>query len=117
MNRSPYHRLLVTLIIVTTLFLNINFSFAQLTGTKNIPGDYATLTAAITALNTSGVGAGGVTLNVIAGNAQTAPSGGYTIGGAGSAILSGGAATSSTKQVTIQGNANTVTAFFHQTSG
>lgn len=45
------------------LFLCLSFlnrSFSQLTGTKNIPGDYATLQAAITALNTSGVGAGGV---------------------------------------------------------
>lgn len=37
-------------------------SMAQpLTGTKNIPGDYATIGAAVTALNTNGVGTGGVT--------------------------------------------------------
>ena len=46
-------------------------TFAQLTGIKNIPGDYATITAAVTALNTSGVGAGGVTFNVAAGYTET----------------------------------------------
>ena len=47
------------------------FSFAQLTGTKTIPGDYATIAAAITALNTSGVGAGGVIFNVAADYVET----------------------------------------------
>lgn len=48
---------------------------AQLTGIKTIPGTYATLTAAITDLNTQGVGAGGVTFNVASGYTQsiTAP--------------------------------------------
>jgi trimeric autotransporter adhesin len=46
--------------------------FGQLTGIKTIPGDYATISAAITALNTSGVGAGGVTFNVTAGYTETA---------------------------------------------
>lgn len=41
-------------------------SFSQLTGTKTIPGDYASIAAAISALNTSGVGAGGVTFDVAA---------------------------------------------------
>ena len=67
-------------------------SFAQLTGTKNIPGDYATLAAAITDLNTEGVGAGGVTLNLIAGNPPTAPAGGYVVGGLGSLVSTAPAA-------------------------
>jgi len=46
-------------------------SNAQLTGTKSIPGDYATITAAITDLNTVGVGAGGVVFNVAAGYTET----------------------------------------------
>lgn len=46
-------------------------SFAQLTGIKTIPGDYATVAAAVTALNTNGVGAGGVTFNVAAGHTET----------------------------------------------
>ncbi|WP_216690397.1 beta strand repeat-containing protein [Hymenobacter siberiensis] len=44
---------------------------AQLTGTKAIPADYATVAAAITALNAQGVGAGGVTFNVPAGYSET----------------------------------------------
>jgi len=46
-------------------------SHAQLTGTKSIPGDYANITAAITDLNTVGVGAGGVVFNVAAGFTET----------------------------------------------
>ena len=45
--------------------------FGQLTGIKNIPGDYATITAAVAALNTQGVGAGGVTFKVAAGYTET----------------------------------------------
>ncbi|MET0753838.1 MAG: hypothetical protein ABWZ66_10715 [Pyrinomonadaceae bacterium] len=85
-----------------------------LTGTKNIPGDYATLAAAITDLNTQGVGAGGVTFNVIAGNPQTAPVGGYVIGGTGSLVLT---STNATDTVTFTGNGNTVTAGTPQAVG
>ena len=85
-----------------------------LTGTKNIPGDYATLAAAITDLNAQGVGAGGVTLNLLAANPQTAPAGGYVIGGTGSLVLT---TTSAANPVTIQGNANTITAPTPQASG
>ena len=47
------------------------FAFGQLTGIKTIPGSYATIAAAITDLNTSGVGAGGVTFNIAAGYTET----------------------------------------------
>jgi trimeric autotransporter adhesin len=46
-------------------------SYGQLTGTKTIPGDYATIAAAIADLNTNGVGTGGVTFNVTAGHTET----------------------------------------------
>jgi hypothetical protein len=46
-------------------------AFGQLTGVKTIPGDYATISAAITDLNTTGVGVGGVTFNVAAGTTET----------------------------------------------
>ncbi|MFN3528993.1 MAG: choice-of-anchor Q domain-containing protein [Bacteroidia bacterium] len=46
-------------------------SFAQLTGTKSIPGDYASIAAAITDLNTQGVGGGGVIFNVAAGHTES----------------------------------------------
>ena len=48
-----------------------SLSFAALTGTKTIPGDYASVALAITDLNTQGVGAGGVTFNVAAGYTET----------------------------------------------
>ncbi len=87
---------------------------AQLTGTKNIPGDYATLAAAITDLNAQGVGAGGVTLNLLAGNPETAPAGGYVIGGAGSLVLT---TSSATNPIVILGNGNTITASAALTAG
>lgn len=53
------------------LFLFLNFAAftqAQISGTKSIPGDYATIADAVTALNSSGVGSGGVTFNVLPGH-------------------------------------------------
>jgi hypothetical protein len=57
-------------ILIVALFFSV-ISFAQLTGVKTIPGDYPTVAAAITALNASGVGTGGVTFNVAAGHTET----------------------------------------------
>src|SRR4051794_21204235 len=96
------------------LFALSSVASAQLMGTKNIPGDYATLAAAITDLNTQGVGAGGVTLNMVAGNPETAPAGGYVVGGSGSLVLTTTAASS---PVIIQGNGNTITASGTQVAG
>jgi len=59
-------------LLVFMLFTSI-LTHAQLTGTKTIPGDYPSLAAAISALNTSGVGTGGVTFNVAAGYTETFP--------------------------------------------
>lgn len=106
----------VCLLFFTCIFL-ATASSGQLTGIKNIPGDYVSLATAITDLNNVGAGSGGVIFNVIAGNPQTAPAGGYVIGNTGSAILSGAGVTSSTKTVTIQGNGNTITAFSPQAAG
>lgn len=58
------------LFLLAVLFSSV-LSYAQLTGTKTIPGDYASVAAAITALNSSGVGAGGVTFNIAAGYTET----------------------------------------------
>ena len=81
---------------------------AQVSGTKNIPGDYVDLAAAITDVNTVGVAAGGATLNLLAGNAQTAPAGGYSV-----TTLT----TSAANPLTITGNSNTVTANAALTAG
>ena len=81
---------------------------AQVTGTINIPGTYPDLAAAITDVNAVGVGAGGATLNLLAGNAQTAPAGGYSITTP---------TTSAANPLAIVGNSNTVTANATLTAG
>jgi hypothetical protein len=60
------------LYVLVSLLLVFSNGFGQLSGIKTIPGDYATITAAIAALNAQGVGAGGVTFNVAAGYTETA---------------------------------------------
>ena len=56
--------------IIFSLLLSKN-SVAQISGTKTIPGDYATIAAAITDLNGNGAGTGGVTYNIAAGYIET----------------------------------------------
>ena len=92
------------IILILALSQSVN---AQLSGTKNIPGDYATLAVAITDLNTQGVGAGGIIINLLGGNPETAPIGGYVIGDVGSLVLT---TSSAANPVIIHGNANTITA-------
>ncbi len=50
-------------------------SYGQLSGIKTIPGDYATIAAAVADLNAQGVGSGGLTFEVNAGYVEniTAP--------------------------------------------
>jgi len=60
------------IVLIASLILLLSCSiFAQLTGTKSIPGDYSTIAAAISALNSQGVGNGGVIFNVAAGYTET----------------------------------------------
>jgi hypothetical protein len=56
--------------------ISVSNTFAQLTGTKTVGtgGDYSTLADAITALNSQGVGTGGVTFNVAAGHTENTTS-------------------------------------------
>ncbi len=58
-------------ILIVLLVLLSQCAQAQLTGTKTIPGDYATVSAAITSLNSAGVGAGGIIFNITAGYTET----------------------------------------------
>ncbi|MBK8552559.1 MAG: hypothetical protein IPL53_16415 [Ignavibacteria bacterium] len=60
---------LFAFLILIGINLNVN---AQLSGPKSIPGDFASISAAISALDTLGVGSGGVTFNVAAGHTETA---------------------------------------------
>ena len=88
-------------------------SAMAVTGAKNIPADYLTLQAAISDLNATGSTGAGVTLTISAGNPQTAPVGGYVIGGAGSLLLLGG----TNSPISINGGLNTITAGTPQVAG
>lgn len=57
--------------LLAFVIITVHLSAQPLTGIKSIPGDYATIQAAITALNTNGVGTGGVTFNVASGHTET----------------------------------------------
>lgn len=69
----------ITLLATLFVLLMSGAVNAQLTGTKTVPGDYATVAAAVTDLNTQGVGAGGVIIDVAAGHTETAPAGGISL--------------------------------------
>jgi hypothetical protein len=60
------------LYVLMPLLLIFSTGFGQLSGIQTIPGSYATITAAIAALNAQGVGSGGVTFNVAASYTETA---------------------------------------------
>ncbi|MEO5892083.1 MAG: hypothetical protein ABIQ31_17680 [Ferruginibacter sp.] len=64
-------KILPGIICLGCMLFSLFPSYAQLTGVKTIPGDYATITSAVNALNTSGVGTGGVTFNVAGGYTET----------------------------------------------
>ncbi|MEZ5045695.1 MAG: T9SS type A sorting domain-containing protein [Chitinophagaceae bacterium] len=91
------------LLVILILCTQVGISQAQVTGTKTIPGDYPTLNDAIIALNTSGVGAGGATINLT--QPETAPVGGYKIG---SATLN--ASTTAANPLVINGGNHIITA-------
>lgn len=60
----------IKIITVAMLFFS-SVAIGQLTGTKYIPGDYATVTLAVNALNAVGPGSGGVIFNVAANYTET----------------------------------------------
>lgn len=68
LNLSFRRNLILVIIILSCCSSTV---FGQLSGLKYIPGDYATLSAAISDLNSSGVGAGGVTFNIAADYTET----------------------------------------------
>lgn len=84
-----------------------------LTGTKSIPGDYATIQAAIADLNLKTVGSGGVVFNVAANHTET-----FTNASAGLITASGNAADSIVfrKGSSTVGNNPKITAFTPGTS-
>ena len=58
-------------IFVVSLTMGMMVSGQPLTGIKSIPGNYATIQAAIADLNSKGVGSGGVIFNVAANHTET----------------------------------------------
>jgi len=59
------------LIVIISLLCFRSIVCGQISGTKYIPGDYASITSAVAAVNSSGVGAGGITFNVAADYTET----------------------------------------------
>jgi hypothetical protein len=76
---NNFNSVLKKTLLFSMIFFSVTTLKAQLTGTKTIPGDYASVAAFVTDVNTLGVGAGGVTLNIPAGYTETAPSLGYQL--------------------------------------
>ncbi len=66
--RRFVHR--INILTIAILFFSSGV-IGQITGIKYIPGDYATVSLAVTALNASGTGSGGVTFNVAANYTET----------------------------------------------
>lgn len=57
--------LTVCVISLVVGLLLASTAFAQVSGTKKVPGDYPTLTAAIADLNAKGVGEGGIVISIV----------------------------------------------------
>jgi hypothetical protein len=105
--RASVGAILAAVLMATTAGL----ARAQLTGTVTVPSaSYPTLADAINDLNAQGVGAGGVTIDLVAGNPQTAPAGGYAIN------LATNNATAA-NPIVLRGNGNTITASAALTAG
>jgi len=100
--KTPFQIIFIGLM----LFFCIGTGYGQLSGSYTVPsGAYPDLASIVTALNTQGLGASSVTIDLVAGNPQTAPSGGYKLG---STLLN--ASISAAKTITINGNSNMITA-------
>ncbi len=69
-NKEKQTRMKRSFRLIPVFLLVSMVSFGQLTGVKTIPGDYKNIATAITALNTSGVGPGGVIFDVAAGHTE-----------------------------------------------
>lgn len=101
----------ITLLATLFVFLISGAANAQISGTKTVPGDYVTIAAAVADLNTNGIGAGGVTINVAAGHTEVAPAGGISL------TATGTLANPIVIQKSGAGTNPTITAFAGQTSG
>ena len=69
--KPNYMKSIFRSIAVVSCLLFAGYTKAQVTGVNTVPGTFATIEAAVTALNTFGVGPGGATINVAAGYTET----------------------------------------------
>ncbi len=70
MRKTNFQKIGKSVLLLSCMLFSTSALMAQLSGVKNVPGDYTSIAAFVTDLNTQGVGAGGVTLNVAAGHAE-----------------------------------------------
>ena len=98
-NYSRFKKYLFSTIAIALLTLGMNAQ-VTVTGNGSTGSPYATLAAAIAAVNAVNPLTANTTITLAAGNPQTAPVGGYSITTSGTASFS----------LTITGNGNTVTA-------
>lgn len=61
----------ISVLLIFLLICLESINAQPISGTKTIPGDYSSIALAITALNTNGVGSGGVTFNIAAGYTES----------------------------------------------
>jgi hypothetical protein len=71
------------IVVVLTLIFNTSLK-AQISGTVTVPGTYSTVASAVSAINTLGI-SGPLTVLITSGYIETAPVGGYTLTGTGTA--------------------------------
>lgn len=67
MKRKNHTNIFRKLLLLIAVFSFLREAGAQVSGVKNVPGNYATIEAAILDMNTNGIGAGGVTVQISAG--------------------------------------------------
>lgn len=82
--RTAKQLLFKSIILPFILIASIVVAQTPITGAKSVPGNYSSIKMAIDSLNFNGVGAGGVTFNVLATWTETAPTGGYRMTATGS---------------------------------
>ncbi len=85
MTKHLYKRVLSLLVLMLLNAGFLSLSYAQLSGVKTIPTDYASIAAFVADVNLQGVGPGGVTLDVPSGHTETAPVSGIQLTASGTA--------------------------------
>ncbi len=72
-------------ILLLLLLMKASLTFSQLSGLVSVPGTYTSITSVVSALNQQGV-SGALTVAVVSGYTETAPSGGYSLTATGTSV-------------------------------